>query len=329
MVATKPCWLPPYDLMTLDYQGDLALDSRLQRIQARLPVYLKDLRDNPRWVVMFIFGRIVALRGALRTLRAMRYTTARTASSTMFGSVNIVETVKSLERDGLFCGIQLPRNVVDDLRHFAQQTPCYGNISKKMSFFPSDHSAAEARFAQPILIGHYLEKVEDCPRIREIREDPLLKEIASRYLKRRPNILTTRMWWSFPADGLDDGLLRLASQSLHSDINDWSSVKFFFYLNDVIAESGPHVYVRRSHRRKRLRDQLTLFAGKRISNVIDFYGDGGAKGSSPCSRNRVRAFQDNAETVLRKSRRGDARGLAFALGRTADALERDAYVRVM
>jgi hypothetical protein len=248
------------------------LDSRLQRIRARLPVYLKDLRDNPRWVVMFIFGRIVALRAALRTLRALRYTTARTANNTIFGSVNIAETVKSLERDGLFGGLQLPPHVVDDLHNFAQETPCYGNISRKISILPSDHKMAEARFATPILIGHYLEKVEDCPRIRQIRQDPLLIEIASRYLKRKPNILATRMWWSFPADGSDERLLRLASQSLHSDINDWSSVKFFFYLTDVGLKSGPHVYVHRSHRRKRLRDQFTLFVGKGISDVIDFYG---------------------------------------------------------
>jgi hypothetical protein len=223
---------------------------------------------------MFIFGRIVALRRALRTLRALRYTPTGTASSTVFGSIDLAETVKSLERDGLFGGLQLPRYVVDDLRNFARQTPCYGNISRKISFLPSDHKAAEARFATPILIGHYLEKVEDCPRIREIRQDPLLIEIASHYLKRKPNILTTRMWWSFPADGLDERLLRLASQSLHSDINDWGSAKFFFYLSDVSADSGAHVYVRRSHRRKRLRDQFTFFVGKRISDVIDFYGAG-------------------------------------------------------
>jgi hypothetical protein len=115
---------------------------------------------------------------------------------------------------------------------------------------------------------------EDGYRIREIQKDPVLTEIASRYLKRKPNILASRMWWSFPVDRFDKRLLRIASQSLHFDMNDWSSVKFFFYLTDVSADSGPHVYVRRSHRRKRLRDQFTLFAGKRISEVIDFYGAG-------------------------------------------------------
>ena len=145
-------------------------------------------------------------------------------------------------------------------------------MSKKICFLPSDHREAETKFATPILVGHYLEKIEDCRRVREIQEDPLLTEIASHYLKRRWNILSSRIWWSFPGDRFDEGLLRLASQSLHFDMNDWSSVKFFFYLTDVGADSGPHVYVRRSHRRKRVRDQFTLFAGKRISDVIDFYG---------------------------------------------------------
>ena len=250
------------------------MDSRLQRIGARLPIYLTDLTENPRWIVLFIFGRIVALRQTLRGLRALRYTPASSATSTIFGPISIAETVTSLERDGLFGGIRLPRHIVEDLREFAWQTPCYGNISRKISFLPSDHSAAESKFATPILVGHYLEKIDDCPRVREIQEDPLLTEIASQYLKRKPIIRSSRMWWSFPVDRFDERLLRLSSQSLHFDMNDWSSVKFFFYLTDVRADSGPHVYVRRSHRRKSLRDQFTLFAGKRISEATDFYGAG-------------------------------------------------------
>ena len=148
----------------------------LQRIGARLPIYLMDLRDNPLWIVMFIFGRIVALRQALRALRALRYPTPGSASSTIFGSISIADTVTSLERDGLFAGIRLPRHVVDDLREFAQQTPCYGNVSKELSFLPSDHREAETKFATPILVGHYLEKIEDCRRVLEIQEDPLFAD---------------------------------------------------------------------------------------------------------------------------------------------------------
>ena len=251
------------------------MNSRLQRMGARLPVHLMDLRENPRWVVMFTFGRIVALRRALRALRALRYPTAGIAGSTIFGCVSIAEAVKSLERDGFFAGIRLPRQVVDDLREFAQQTTCYGNISKQIPFFPSDHRDAESKFSIPILVGHYLEKIEECCRIREIQKDSLLTEIASQYLKRKPHIISCRMWWSFPADRFDEHLLRRVSQNrLHFDMNDWSSVKFFFYLTDVDVASGPHVYVRRSHRRKRLRDQFTFFVGKPMSKVVNFYGAG-------------------------------------------------------
>ena len=216
-------------------------------------------------------------RRALGALRALRYTsaTAGTASSTIFGSISIADIVASLERDGLFAGIRLPRYFVTDLREFARRTPCFGNINRKISFFPSDHRAAESEFATPILVGHYLEKIKDCPRVREIQEDPVLVETASRYLKRKPNIISTRMWWSFPVDCVDDSLLRLVSQNRpHFDLHDWSSVKFFFYLTNVSADTGPHVYVRKSHRIRRLRDQFTIFAGKPLSKVVDFYGIG-------------------------------------------------------
>jgi hypothetical protein len=59
---------------------------------------------------------------------------------------------------------------------------------------------------------------------------------------------------------------------MHFDVNVWSSITCFFYVNDVGAGCGPHVYVRGSHQRKRLRDQFTLFVGKPISKVIAFYG---------------------------------------------------------
>lgn len=179
----------------------------------------------------------------------------------------------SLERDGLFAGIRLPQCVVDDLREFAQTTPCYGNTSRNLSLLPDDHQAAERKFGKPIIVGHYLEKINDCPRVREIQEDPLLIEIASRYLARQPRILSSRMWWSFPTEQYDERLLRIAAQNmLHFDMNDWQSVKFFFYLTDVKDGFGPHIYIKRSHSRRRLRDQFTLFVGKPMAKIVNFYG---------------------------------------------------------
>jgi len=222
---------------------------------------------------MFMFGRIMTLRRALRALRTLHSPPSGNLKGSIFGSIAIAEIVTSLERDGLFTGIRLPQHIVDDLNEFALKTPCYGNHIKKLRFLPQEYKDAQSRCPSPILVGHYMDKIFDCPIVDQIEKDPLLIEIASRYLRTTPCLINSRMWWSFRAEHLDEGTLKLASQNLlHFDMDDWSSIKFFFYLTNVDVDSGPHVYLRRSHRRKRLRDQFTIFLGKPDSKTIDFYG---------------------------------------------------------
>jgi hypothetical protein len=223
---------------------------------------------------MYIFGRIVALRRVLRALRRLRRPAPPgTVKGSIFGSIAIAEIVTSLERDGLFTGIRLPQRVVDDLLEFAEQTPCYSNHNRGMVFQSKKYKEAQSEFRSSILTGHYLDKMHDCARVRKIQRDPLLAEIANRYLLTNSFVINTRMWWSFPCEHPDESLLTLAGQDLlHFDMDDWSCIKFFFYLTEVDVSSGPHVYVRRSHRRKRLRDQFTIFLGRPVSKIIDFYG---------------------------------------------------------
>lgn len=255
-------------------QSNSPTGGHLQRVTARLRVFRSDLRDDPRWVVMFVLGRIVGLRRALRALRALHSpSNPGSSQSAIFDPVSVADVVTSLEQDGLCVGPQLPAPIVAELIEFAQRTTCYGNISREQAFLPRDHRGAETRYGTAILVGHYLEKIENCPVIRDIQNDPLLQEIAGRYLKSKPIIISSRMWWSFPSDRAAEQILRLASQNmLHFDMNDWSSVKFYFYLTAVDKHSGPHVYIRGSHRTKRLRDQFTLFVGKSNAEILGFYG---------------------------------------------------------
>lgn len=234
-----------------------------------------DLKDDPRWVVMFVFGRLVWLRWARRRLSALRRTSnVGSANSAIFDPINVCRVVASLERDGVYTGLQLPPPIVAEMIAFARSTACYGNISRQIEFLPSDHGDAEAKYGTPILVGHYLEKIESCPVIQDIQNDPLLREIAASYVKKPPIVISSRMWWSFPSVQVEESLLKVASQNmLHFDMNDWRSVKFYFYLTNVDKNSGPHVYIRGSHRTKRLRDQFTFFVGKIHAELLDFYGE--------------------------------------------------------
>jgi hypothetical protein len=258
---------------TDDPSGDHA--SMFSRILARLPVYLADLRDDPKWLLMFVFGRIIPLRRLAAALH--RKTVAPPNTPSLFQGHDVEGTVRSLCRDGIATGtgLQLPPPVVNAIREFAIRTPCFGNLDRGLAFRFKDHAQAQTAYGCDILVGHFFEKIEDCPQITSIRTDSALLQVAGLYLGSALVVTSSRLWWTFPADSSREALLKRASlERLHFDMNDWRSVKFFFYLTDVDDESGPHIYIKTSHRKKRWRDQFTLFVGKPNAEIVGYYGAG-------------------------------------------------------
>jgi hypothetical protein len=79
------------------------------------------------------------------------------------------------------------------------------------------------------------------------------------------------MWWSFAACS-DLRQQVHDAQSFHYDLDDYRAIAFFFYLSDVDLESGPHVCVLGSHRRKPLRFLFSPFKSKSDEQVSTFYG---------------------------------------------------------
>jgi hypothetical protein len=79
------------------------------------------------------------------------------------------------------------------------------------------------------------------------------------------------MWWSFATDStlcqqIEDG------QSFHYDLDDYRAIAFFFYLSNVDLESGAHLCVLGSHRRKPIRFLLSPFKSKSDEKIHTFYG---------------------------------------------------------
>jgi hypothetical protein len=247
--------------------------SLLRRIAVRIPTYLTDLRENPAWLPMFVLARTMAGR-RLHWLGAKRARRADAASDTMFAGVGCEAVVDALRTDGLFSGLVLPQAIHEEIADFAGRTACFGNFDRRLEFMPGDHAEAENRFGRSLLSGHYFERVLDCPAALAIQRDPLLLDVAAHYLGSQARLITTRVWWSFPTGEASDADKNLASLGkYHFDLDDWRMLKFFFYLKPVDAETGPHVYVRGSHRRRALRHQLTLLVGHPAEDVLDVYGE--------------------------------------------------------
>jgi hypothetical protein len=212
--------------------------------------------------------------------------------------------IKTIYEQGYCKGISLQPERVRDLLSFAYAHPCYGNRNKTYPVVVDSRSAADQEFVGIYRIASYLEHQETCEAIQSLRYDPLVLEIAQAYLNCPPVYHNCELLWSFPA--LEKGGT-IATQSFHHDLNDYRSIKFFFYLTDVSAATdGPHVYIRGTHRCRKFLHQLLpqRYFGDQVfvntygeGNCIPVYGSAGTgfigdpyclhKGSLPQSRGRL------------------------------------------
>ncbi|SFU23348.1 hypothetical protein [Mesorhizobium sp. YR577] len=246
--------------------------SSFRRIAARIPTYLTDLRENPAWLPMFVLARTMPGR-RVHWLTAKSVKPTENSNATMFAGVDRNTVVEALRSEGLFSGFFLPSSIQQEITHFAKQTPCFGNFDRRLEFLPTDHLVAEGDFGRALLSGHYFERILKCDAALAVQRDPLLHEVAAHYLGAQAQLITTRVWWSFPTQSVSDAEKNLASlDKYHFDLDDWRMLKFFFYLSDVDNDCGPHVYVRGSHNRRIIKHQLTLLVGHPADEVLGAYG---------------------------------------------------------
>jgi hypothetical protein len=93
------------------------------------------------------------------------------------------------------------------------------------------------------MASYPLSSVLACPGLMAAINAPAVLGIAARYLGCKPTLSSLGIRWSFPSPGRP-----AETQLFHRDPDDWRFMKLFVYLTDVEAGSGPHVYVRGSHR---------------------------------------------------------------------------------
>ena len=142
--------------------------------------------------------------------------------------------LRSLETEGIAI---LPEHLpeqVEEMNRF---------LSDKPLVLRSGERVHHERVPPGCMIADYqLETVLNCPHVLALANSDFLIRTATQYLGCLPTISTLRIWWSFP------GSRREGTHSFHRDWDDWRCVKLFVYLTDVDETSGPHHFVRGSHR---------------------------------------------------------------------------------
>jgi|AGTN01.1.fsa_nt_gi Flp pilus assembly protein TadD, contains TPR repeats len=178
---------------------------------------------------------------------------------------------------------------------------------------------ARINLNDPDAVGYNLDSqaVLDCPDVQHLMLDPSFWAVAQEYLGCKPLCVGAVMRWSLPSQNRkpSDAL----AQYYHWDAGWVRWLNFFMYLTDVDMGTGPHVYVRGTHRRgakphelrKRFyaripdRDIARLYPGQDIVTVTApagtvFAGDTRCwhKGLQPVHGRRLTLQFSFASTVL-------------------------------
>ncbi len=164
-----------------------------------------------------------------------------------FTKHDVKTAVQGLRRDGYYIFPQrIDSEHLDALMQYALTTPTNlqtrGNYVENTNtlFNPNQIVASIYRFPEKGVVG--------IPTIQNLMADPVLISIAQQYIGSQVTYVNTGLSWITPYGGLEPA--SDLAQLYHFDMDRIKFMKFFLYLTDVEATTGPHCYVRGSCQRK-------------------------------------------------------------------------------
>ncbi|WP_414566576.1 hypothetical protein [Anabaena sp. CCY 9613] len=190
-------------------------------------------------------------------------------NKSVFQEIDVDQVVNSLNKYGCYLGIKLPKNISWKIMKFALSTDCYGNLDSKCGFSYSQKKQAEEKNKAPFSIATYFNVDVLCPVIKRLSDDPAIRMIAAKYMKTEPIFTDARLWWTFAVDETNYDAGKTAG-FFHYDQDDYSCLRFFFYLTDVDLQSGPHICILGSHTKKKI-TQIISLTQRTDQEVLDYY----------------------------------------------------------
>lgn len=191
---------------------------------------------------------VAGTRSALHDVQIQKYLAAceKRVAESCFANLDRTDFVQRLREEGIAFGLTLPQTVVEEIRAWADQQPCYADRDSSLGFRLNERSVAEQRLGKPILLAQYFNTTTECPAISKLAADPVLRWVAASYLGSLPTFVGANLWWTFPVTALEADREKHA-HVFHRDVDDFRFFKFFFYLTDVAAGEGAHICVIDSH----------------------------------------------------------------------------------
>jgi hypothetical protein len=230
------------------------------------------LKHGPSHFFMYILGRFRIVRSLMVGLYSLRNTKAVPAAGpALIQDVDVDKAVRSIREDGFYPGLQLRPEVIEQLLAFSSMATCFGDGKADYPFVIADKEIVERQAGREFKLGRYLYASQSAPVMQALASDPQLLAITRKYLHTEPVLVSARMWWSFasPADAKQQ---LEAGQGFHYDLDGYRALAFFFYLTDVGLSDGPHLYVKGTHKTKRLRHTVSLYKGRNDAEIEKSYG---------------------------------------------------------
>ncbi|MDP2014793.1 MAG: phytanoyl-CoA dioxygenase family protein [Actinomycetota bacterium] len=184
-------------------------------------------------------GKLIS-RSVVRGTPADAWQIANPHSSRFLDAAEVESAVQGIRRDGFYVfGRIVPTEITTAIREYAEQAPAIAR--------GADQPAGIYPRKQP-LVGRY--DIEEtvalqCAEVQEFVTDPVAALISQRYLNQPVLMDEVAFWWTTTQGTADTNI---NAQMFHQDRDRLSFLKFFIYLTDVRPDTGPHVYLRGSHR---------------------------------------------------------------------------------
>jgi len=233
------------------------------------------LKKDASFLLMKYLARFCFFRNLARfRVRALSLPPIQPGALTIGLDHSMADVNRCLARDGYYSGLRLSQAQINTLLDFAYSHPCYANRDPGYKIAVKSPNPDDLNIGPGIKYASYLHSQDLCEVMQELKQDPVILAIAHQYLGRPPVFMHSDLLWSFPRP-VDDAEKLAAAQVFHCDINDYRSLKFFFYLTDVSKHDGAHIYINGTHRRRCLRDQLLgqRLASKADQTIIQTYGE--------------------------------------------------------
>jgi hypothetical protein len=162
-------------------------------------------------------------------------------SPSRFVDINEVDqAVAEIKRDGFYVFSQVAApEIVTAIRSFAEQVPCTprGAGSPPVIYPRGSPQVGRYDMDEQVALG--------CAEVQEFVTDPVMALISQKYLGQPVIMDEVALWWTTNKKAED---ANLNAQLFHQDRDRLSFLKFFIYLTNVEPDTGPHVYLRGSHK---------------------------------------------------------------------------------